>query len=131
MALPTIALTGNLTQDPTVRFTKDGTAQVRLRVACNDRKPDGKGNWVDGDTTYLDVTAWRALAESIADQLVKGDQITVMGKLKSRTVEHPEHGKQTYFDVDADTVAKTIKRGKTSHTSAPADDPWGEQSAPF
>jgi single-strand DNA-binding protein len=110
---------------------KDGTAQVRLRVACNDRRPDASGKWVDGDTTYLDVTAWRALAEAVADQLVKGDQITVTGKLKSRTVEHPENGNQTYFDVDADTVAKTIKRAKSSQPSAPSGDPWGEQSAPF
>jgi single-strand DNA-binding protein len=135
MPLPAITLVGNLTADPEIKFGNDGTARTSFRVACNERRRNAAGEWVDGDTTYLSVTVWRSAAETAAEALAKGVKVVVTGRLKSRTVEHPEHGRQTYYDVDADTVALALQPAHkaTGTSDKPSDDPWGEQAtgAPF
>lgn len=137
MTLPHITLTGNLTADPELRFTSTGAAVCKLRVACNDRRLNKQTNeWEDGDTTYLNVTAWRQLAENCADSLTKGMTVVVTGKLKSRSVDQPDGTKQTYFDVDADTVGPDLTRAsarvtkttksntQTAGQVANVEDPW-------
>lgn len=119
MSLPTIIAIGNLVADPELRFLPSGQAVAKLRIACSDRRKNkDTGVWEDGDTTYLSITCWRQLAENTANSFTKGMRVSVIGKLKSRTVEHPEHGKQTYYEVDAESVAAdtanaTVKVSKT------------------
>lgn len=131
MALPTITMTGNLTADPELKFTREGSARCGFRLACGERKKDSNGEWIDGDTTFINVTVWRTLAENVAESLQKGDTVTVVGRLKSRTVEDDERGKATFFDVDAQDVAVSLSRSiakpqkvskPSSHT--PNEDPW-------
>lgn len=137
MALPVITMTGNLTADPELKFTREGSARCGFRIACGERKKNEQGEWVDGDTTFINVTTWRNLAENVAESLVKGDTVTVVGRLKSRTVEDDERGKATFFDVDAQDVAVSLARSiakpqKVTKTSSPqsADvDPWAVDAA--
>ncbi len=42
-----VVLTGNLTRDPELRQTPSGMSVCSLRIACNTRRKDGSGNWVD------------------------------------------------------------------------------------
>lgn len=73
-------LTGNLTTDPELRHTPTGKAVAKLRIASTPRRPDGHGNWTDGETTYLDIETWNG-AENIAESLSKGDRVIASGKL--------------------------------------------------
>ena len=136
MTLPTITIVGNVVSEPTLTFTPQGAARCSFRVAANDRRKDPTTNeWVDGDSTFIGVTVWRALAENVADSLQKGTSVVVVGRLKSRTVEDPERGKATYYDVDADTVAVDLRRGSVkapTSTYKPATaevDPWATTAA--
>ena len=52
-----VIITGNLTRDPELRSTNSGTPVCGLRIACNTRRKDGSGNWVD-TPNYFDVTVW-------------------------------------------------------------------------
>lgn len=130
MALPRITGTGNLTRDPDLTFTPSGVARANLSVACNDRKQDENGKWIDGETTYLNVTAWRALAENVAESLRKGDAVTVTGRLRTRKYEKDGETK-SITEVDADSIAFDLKRSSvTVHRVARkestdvSDDPW-------
>lgn len=111
MALPQITITeGTLVADPELRYASNGTAMVNFRVASNSRrKNEQTGQWEDGDTTFLSVSAFRGLAENIASQFGKGNKITITGKLKQRDVER-DGQKRTYYDVNADSVSKPISR---------------------
>jgi hypothetical protein len=61
-SLNRVTLICRLTGDPELRYPSSGTAAASLRVVVNDREePD-----------FLDVTAWRELAELAAKYLVKG-----------------------------------------------------------
>ena len=81
MALPVVSLTGNAVADTSLRFTASGLAVANVRVACSSRKKEGD-QWVDGDTTFIDVYAWRQLAENMAESVTKGTTVTVTGELK-------------------------------------------------
>lgn len=140
MSLPTMTLVGNLTKDPELKFTQSGSALLKLSVACNDRKKDDNGNWSDGDTTYLDVSAWRTLAENAAESLLKGDTVIVVGRFKSRSYEATDGSKRTVYEVDAQHIgpdlnratAKVNKVGRVAtnveKSTFTANDPWTADS---
>ena len=111
MALPQITITeATLVADPELRYGQSGTAMVSFRVASNSRrKNEQTGQWEDGDTTFLSVSAFRGLAENVASQFGKGQKISVTGRLKQRDVEK-DGQKRTYYDVNADSVSKPVSR---------------------
>lgn len=125
MALPSVTIGGNLTSDPELKFTNSGIARCNFTVAASERKKDDNGQWVDGDTTFLRVTVWRKLAENCAESLSKGSPVLVVGRLRSRQGEDKNGNKQTYFDLDADSVGLDLRRPVGGVTpSASKDDPW-------
>ncbi len=69
----TVIVIGNLTADPDLAYTPNGTALCRLGVAVTRREHDGDG-WRDGETSFYDVVCWRDLAENVAESLHKGDR---------------------------------------------------------
>jgi single-strand DNA-binding protein len=101
-------ITGNLTDDPEIRFTQNGAAVANLRVAVTARIKDGD-TWKDGDTSYFRVTVWRTLAEHAADSLAKGDRVIVTGRLKTRSWETPEGETRTVVELDAEDIGPSLK----------------------
>src|SRR3982751_6118494 len=78
-----ITMTGNLTDDPELRFLENGTGLVKFTVASTPRTLDRpSGQWKDGDPLFLTCTAWRDLAEHIAESLSKGTRVIVSGRLR-------------------------------------------------
>jgi single-strand DNA-binding protein len=63
MADTYVSIAGNLTGDPELRFTTQGTAVTTCRVAVTSRTFEG-GEWRDGGTSFYDVTAWREASPS-------------------------------------------------------------------
>ena len=125
MALPRVQMVGNLTKDPELRFTAGGKGFASFTVACSDRKKDASGNWVDGDTCFLDVTVWDKVAEAVTETLGKGRKVMVSGRLSQRTVER-DGERRTFFNVAADDVAVVVVPPKGSYTQqTPGSDPWG------
>jgi single-strand DNA-binding protein len=98
-----VVLTGNLTRDPELRTTPSGTSVCSLRVACNTRRKDASGEWVD-KPNYFDVTVWGAQGENCATYLQKGRPVAVDGRLEWREWEDPNGGKRQAIDIIADSV---------------------------
>jgi single-strand DNA-binding protein len=64
----TVTVIGNLTADPDLRFTPAGVAMAKFTVASTPRVFDRDTNtYKDGDPLFLTCTAWRDLAEHVAD----------------------------------------------------------------
>lgn len=140
-----ITLHGRLGQDPELKFNPSGMAICQLSVVTNVRKKDGD-QWVDADTTWWRVTVFRQLAENVAESLTKGDEVIVVGKVKSRSWDDPKSGeKRTVFEVTADQVGaglgratcqvQRVQRTSAANTHSIADDPWAKDTtktpAPF
>jgi single-strand DNA-binding protein len=99
-----VVITGNLTRDPELRTTPNGTSVCSMRVACNTRRKDqSTGDWVD-KPNYFDVTVWGAQGENCATYLQKGRPVAVNGRLEWREWEAQDGSKRQSIDIVADSV---------------------------
>ncbi|MBN1173043.1 MAG: single-stranded DNA-binding protein [Micromonosporaceae bacterium] len=73
----TLTFEGNLAEDPELRFTPTSKAVCRFRVGHSTRRRTPGGEWGNGPTTWITVTAWEALAERVAEHLHRGDTVLV------------------------------------------------------
>lgn len=106
-----ITLTGNLGADPELKFGATGIAILKARVVTSGRKKDEEsGKWIDVDTTWWTVTAFRQLAENAAETLRKGDEVIIVGKVKQRQYETPEGEKRSVTEVTADWIGPNLKK---------------------
>jgi single-strand DNA-binding protein len=105
----TLTMAGNLVADPELRYTPTGAAVVNLRIASTERFK-GEGGWQDGDTLFMTVTAWRALAENVAESASKGTRVIVTGRLKQRSYDTREGGRATVYELDAADVGISLQR---------------------
>lgn len=94
-------ISGNLTQDPELRHTGNGTPVCRLRVAVNSRRKVN-GEWVD-KPNYFNVIVWGKHGETCNQYLEKGRPVTVEGRLDWREYEN-QNGKREAIEIIADTV---------------------------
>ena len=140
-----ITVSGNLGADPELKFTANGTAMVKLRLAITDRVKQADGSWSDGDTMWLDVIGWRQLAENAAESLAKGSRVIATGKLKSRSYEKKDGTTGVSYELVAEDIgpslanqaarlSKATSKNKVerglSTIGATIDDAWAtEQSA--
>jgi single-strand DNA-binding protein len=131
MPLPTTTTTGRLVADPKLRYSPSGVAVVNLTVASNDRRRADDGTWSDGETTFLDVVAFKQLAEAIVEAgLSKGDAVFAMGKLQQSSWEK-DGQKRSKLELLADVFGPDLRwtRTQTRHvervTETDARDPWG------
>ena len=122
-----ITLVGNLTRDPELRYTGDGTALVKFPIASTPRVLDRQsGQWRDGDPLFLICTAWRDMAEHIAESLTKGMRVVVVGRLRLSRWETEQGEKRQAFQVDVDEVGPSLrfaqaKVAKMTRTRAGSD----------
>ena len=99
-----VVITGNLTRDPELRSTGTGTQVCSLRVACNTRRRNTEGEWVD-KPNYFDVTVWGAQGENCATYLRKGRPVAIDGRLEWREWEARDgSGKRQSVEIIADSV---------------------------
>jgi single-strand DNA-binding protein len=128
-----VTIVGNLTDDPELRFTPNGTAVAKFTVAVNRRTYDTQaGEWKDAGADFHRVSVWRTLAEHVAETLTKGTRVLVLGDLRSRSWDDPKSGEKRYgWEVDASAVGPdlafaTAKVTKVSRSNgaAPGDETW-------
>jgi len=73
-----ITIIGNLVDDPELRFTPNGAAVAKFRIASTPRYMDKATNeWKDGDSLYLSCNVWRQAAENVAESLTRGMRVIV------------------------------------------------------
>jgi single-strand DNA-binding protein len=99
-----VVLTGNLTADPELRETGSGFKICKLRVACNTRRKDQSGTWVD-KPNYFDVTVFGAQGDNAAKYLAKGRPVAIDGRLEWREWQDKDTGKNRQsIDIIADSI---------------------------
>jgi len=65
-----VALVGNITDDPELRYTQSGAAFASFTVAVSHRSKHN-GGWQDVTDGFFRCTAWRSVAENAARSLKK------------------------------------------------------------
>ena len=109
MAMGQVTIVGNLTDDPELRYTPNGAAVAKFRVAVNRRYKDQSGEWKDGDTSFFKINAWRTLAENVAESLTRGANVIVVGRLLQRSWETQDGEKRTVIEIEADEIGPSLR----------------------
>lgn len=95
-----VILIGNLGRDPEVRRLENGAVVAKFSVATNENYKDKSGEW-QSQTEWHDVVVWRSLAERAEQQLKKGGQIYLEGKLTHRSWQDQEGNNRRTTEVVA------------------------------
>lgn len=78
-----ILLIGRLTRDPEVRYTPEGHPVASFTLAVD--RPFKRNATREAD--FIDVAAWRKLAEVVSTYTAKGQLLTVEGRLEIRSYD--------------------------------------------
>ncbi len=98
-----VLLMGNLTKDPELRYTPQGTAVVNLRLAVN-RKYRSKEQELKEEVCFITAVVWNKQAETCNQYLHKGSSVFVEGRLQSRSWEDNAGAKRSVIEVRAERV---------------------------
>lgn len=103
-----VTVVGNLTREVDLRYTPNGAAVVKFGIAVNRFYTDRAGNKVE-QTDFFNVTAWRTLAENVAQTCKVGNRVIVTGRLQSRSWETEDGQKRTMVEIEADEVGPSLR----------------------
>jgi single-strand DNA-binding protein len=80
-------------------------------MAASHRRFDRTANkWVDGETNWFTVTAFRQLAINAAGSISKGERVLVTGKLRVRDWDNGERA-GTSVEIEAEALGHDLTWG--------------------
>jgi single-strand DNA-binding protein len=103
-----VALVGNLTDDPELKYTQSGAAIASFTVAVSHRIKNNR-RWQEVNDGFFRCSAWRAVAENAAQTLKKGMRVLVTGKLIQRTEQDDEGNKHSSVEIQVSHVGPDLQ----------------------
>ncbi len=97
-SLNRVQLIGNLTRDPELRYTPNGTAVCSFGIATNRNWTTDTGEKHD-EAEFHKIVAWNKLAELCSQFLVKGRKVFVEGRLATRNWQAQDGTQRTSTEV--------------------------------
>jgi single-strand DNA-binding protein len=97
-------LIGNLTRDPELRYTPQGTAVCSFGLATNRSWLPSDSSERREETEFHRIVAWNKLAELCSQLLTKGRKVYVEGRLQTRSWETPDGDKRQATEVVAEDM---------------------------
>lgn len=96
-----VVLIGNLTRDPELRYTPDGTPVTSFTIAVNRPFINRQG---EREADFVPVVVWKKQAETCSEYLMKGSQVAVEGRLQVRNYEDKDGIRKWVTEVVARRV---------------------------
>ncbi len=103
-----IILIGRLTRDPELRYVPSGQPVASFSLAVDRPFVNQQG---ERGTDFIDIVAWRKLAEQVTQHLSKGRLVAVEGRLQIRSYETQDGQKRKVAEVVADAVRFLDRKG--------------------
>jgi single-strand DNA-binding protein len=100
MGMNKTLLEGRLTKDVELRYTPNGTAVANGTIAVPRDYKDDEGN---NPADFLQFVVWDKKAENLANYTAKGDMISLVGRLESRSYENNEGMKVFVTEINVET----------------------------
>ena len=136
-----VTLIGNLGRDVETKFTPSGKARSALSVATERRFKDQSGEY-KSETQWHRVIMWQN--EQVAQELTKGRQVYIEGRLEHRSWDGADGKKQYITEIIAEHVIplggrhqesedQLVSAPKKPVTTTPAADPLfiSDDDVPF
>ncbi len=84
-----VFLMGNLTRDPELKYTPQGTAIAKFSIAVSRSFKGGDGE-MKKQTDFFNIIVWGKQGENCSKYLLKGRAVHVEGRLQTRSYEIQE-----------------------------------------
>lgn len=94
-----VTLIGHLGNDPELTTFENGKKVVRFNIATNESYKNEEGKRIE-NTQWHTIIAWNNLAKIVSENLKKGEQIALEGKLKHRTFESKNGEKRFVTEIE-------------------------------
>jgi single-strand DNA-binding protein len=117
MNLNKAMIIGNLTRDPELRTTPNGTSVTSFSVATNLIWTDSSGNRQE-KVEFHNVVAWRKLAEICGQYLRKGSKVYIEGRLQTRSWDDQTGSKRYITEIVTDNMIMLDSKGSGPAPSA-------------
>jgi single-strand DNA-binding protein len=112
----TLSVTGLVATTPRHLVTQDGLPITSFRLASSQRRFDRNQNkWIDSETNWFTVTAFRQLAINSAGSISKGDRVVTVGKLRVRDWDNGERA-GTSVEIEAESLGHDLTWGNSVFT---------------
>src|SRR3989344_4776730 len=105
-------LIGNLTRDPELKYTPQGTAVCTFSVATNRQWKTESGEQKD-DAEFHRIVAWDKLAEICGQMLTKGNRVFVEGRIQTRKWEGQDGQTRYTTEIVISDMLLLDKKGET------------------
>lgn len=110
-SLNKVQLIGNLTRDPELRYTPQGTPVCTFGLATNRSWMPADGKERQEEVEFHNIVAWSKLAELCGELLSKGRKTYIEGRLQTRSWETPEGEKKYKTEVVAEDMIILDSKG--------------------
>ena len=111
-----ITLTGLVATTPRHLVTSEGLPITSFRLASTQRRFDrSQEKWIDGETNWYSITAFRQLALNSNASLDKGQRVIVAGRLKIRDWQNGERTGTT-IEIEAESIGHDLSWGTAAFT---------------
>ncbi len=117
---------GNLTRDPELRFTPQGSPVATLRIAVN-RVFTTKAGERKEEVCYVNVQVWGKQAENCTQYLSRGRPVFVEGRLRNRSIDVGDGKTRNIVEVVADRVQFLGRPPSPQTTPTPVDEEIREE----
>jgi len=111
-SLNKVTLIGNLTRDPELRYTGNGTAVCSFGLATNRQWSSETGEKKDS-VEYHKIVAWNKLGELCSQLLTKGRKVYVEGRLQTRKWTGQDNVEKTTTEIVINDMIILDSRGAT------------------
>jgi single-strand DNA-binding protein len=113
-----LTLTGIVATDPRHITTNSGLDITSFRLASGQRRFDrDQKRWVDAETNWYTVTAFRQLATNLVASIQRGQHVVVSGRLRIRAWENGDKSGTT-IELEADAVGHDLSWGTSVYTKS-------------
>lgn len=109
---------GNLTRDPEIRNTPNGTNVASFSVATNFVWKDQAGQKQE-KAEFHNIVAWRKLADICGQYLRKGSKVYLEGRLQTRDWDGQDGVKRYRTEIIADNMIMLDRAGGMNGGGAP------------
>lgn len=123
-----VILIGNLTKNPELRYTPNGTPVTSFGLAVNRRYRQADD--LKEEVCYIDIVVFGKQAENCGQYLSKGNGVIVDGRLQQRRWETEDGQKRSKHEVVAQTVTFLPKRQESSGEPGQPDEGSSEEELP-
>lgn len=127
-----VALIGNLTKDPDVRYTTGNNpmAVCRFILAVNDKKKNHQTGQYEDNPSFIPIVVFGKQAENCGKYLAKGKKCAVLGKIQTGSYE--KDGQKRYTtDVIANNIEFLTPSGQSGDNQQQGYSGFGQDQTSF